>query len=257
MDPQTPLKHHRYDSLAWPVAVMENRWPAGTSTGWHSHPKGQLLYATEGVMVVDTEAGLWVVPPNRALWMTTGLQHTVSMTGDVLMRTAYIGDSLAQKLPEQSGVINVSPLLRELLIEGVRINFSTLPTGRDARLLELLVDEIRASTVLPLHLPMPKDARLRKICDSLSKMPSNVSKVSEWAASIHVSERTLHRLFTLETGMTFAQWREQARLLQALRRLAVGDKILHVALECGYGSTSAFTVMFRRHFGVTPSSFYQ
>jgi AraC-like DNA-binding protein len=250
-------KHKLYDDLAWPIVVMENRWPAGTSTGWHSHPKGQLLYATEGVMVVETAAGAWVVPPNRALWMTTGLQHTVSMTGDVLMRTAYIDEQRTPHLPAQSGVINISPLLRALLIEGARIDFSQPPSGRDARLLALLVDEFTTSAVLPLHLPMPSDARLRRICEHLRNAPADGRKAGEWAASIHVSERTLHRWFTSETGMTFSQWREQARLLQALRKLAAGDKILHVALECGYGSTSAFAAMFRRHFGVTPSSFYQ
>jgi len=250
-------KHKQYDSLAWPVVVMESRWPVGMSTGWHSHPKGQLLYATEGVMVVHTDAGSWIVPPNRALWITTGLRHTVTMAGDVLMRTAYIDAAKVTTLPHESSVINVSPLLRELLVEAVRIAFHTEPKGRDARLLELLIDEIRVSTTLPLHLPMPKDERLRSICDQLSATPSDSSNAAEWAASIHVGERTLHRLFAKETGMTFAQWREQARLLHALRGIAAGTKVIEVALDCGYGSASAFAAMFRRHFGVSPSSFYQ
>ncbi|SUY94672.1 Cupin domain [Comamonas testosteroni] len=125
-------KHKQYDSLAWPVVVMESRWPVGMSTGWHSHPKGQLLYATEGVMVVHTDAGSWIVPPNRALWITTGLRHTVTMAGDVLMRTAYIDVAKVTTLPHESSVINVSPLLRELLVEAVRIAFHTEPKGRDA-----------------------------------------------------------------------------------------------------------------------------
>ena len=251
------LKHKQYDSLAWPVVVMENRWPDGMSTGWHAHPKGQLLYATEGVMVVHTDAGSWIVPPNRALWMTTGLRHTVTMAGDVLMRTAYIDVDQVTRLPQESSVINVSPLLRELLVEAVRIAFHTEPMGRDARLLELLIDEIRVSTSLPLHLPMPQDERLRRICEQLSASPADASSAADWARSIHVGERTLHRLFAKETGMTFAQWREQARLLHALRGIAAGHKVIDVALDCGYSSASAFAAMFRRHFGVAPSSFYQ
>ncbi|MFC7207947.1 AraC family ligand binding domain-containing protein [Comamonas endophytica] len=102
-------RHKQYDNLPRPVVVMETRWPTGVSSGWHSHARGQLLYATEGIMVVHTDAGSWVVPPNRALWMLPGLRHTVTMSGDVLMRTAYIDTGKISTLPTQSGVINVSP----------------------------------------------------------------------------------------------------------------------------------------------------
>lgn len=112
-------KHPHFDHLPRPLVVMENRWPAGTSTGWHTHPTGQLLYATEGVMLVNTDAGSWVVTPNRALWMLPRLRHNVTMSGDVLIRTAYIDVAKVPTLPLDSCVMNVSPLLRELLVEAV------------------------------------------------------------------------------------------------------------------------------------------
>ena len=71
-----PKKHLDFHSHPRPLVAMENRWAAGTSTGWHSHPRGQLLYATEGVMVIHSNAGSWVVPPNRALWMVAGLRRS-------------------------------------------------------------------------------------------------------------------------------------------------------------------------------------
>ncbi|MDR2327426.1 MAG: helix-turn-helix transcriptional regulator [Acidovorax sp.] len=252
-------KHKAYDNLPCPVVVMENRWPSGLSTGWHSHPRAQLLYATEGVMVVHTEAGSWVVPPNRALWVATGLRHTVSMSGDVWMRTAYLDVDQVAQLPQASCAIHVSPLLRELLVAASQLSPHEPPEGRDARLLTLLIDEIRAAATRPLHLylPMPQDLRLRAICEALVAQPSDATSVAQWAASIHVAERSLHRLFSQQTGMTFARWREQARLLHALRKIANGDKLIDIALDCGYASPSAFTAMFRRHFGCTPSSFYQ
>ncbi|WP_353235763.1 helix-turn-helix transcriptional regulator [Diaphorobacter ruginosibacter] len=254
--PHPSLKHKMYHHLPRPVVVMENRWPAGTSTGWHSHPRGQLLYATEGVMVVHTDAGSWVIPPNRALWMVTGLRHTVTMSGDVLMRTAYIDVDKVPALPPVTCAINISPLLRELLVEAVRLSPTQEPMGRDARLLALLIDEIRVSATIPLHLPLPRDKRLRSLCEQLTTCPSSAASAADWAATLHVGERTLHRLFARELGMTFAQWREQARLLHALRRIACGDKVIDIAFDCGYASPSAFAAMFRRHFGVSPSSFY-
>lgn len=208
-------------------------------------------------MIVHSEAGSWVVPPNRALWMVAGLQHNVTMSGDVEMRTAYINASAASHLPEQTCVINVSPLLRELLVEAVRIPLDRELDARDERLVGLLIDELRVSHTIPLHLPMPGDPRLITICQSLIEQPADGSNAREWAEKIGMGERTLHRLFSQETGMTFSQWREQARLLSALREIAEGKKGIEVALNCGYSSQSAFSAMFRRHFGMSPSTFYR
>jgi len=110
---------------------------------------------------------------------------------------------------------------------------------------------------LPLHLPEPGDVRLRQICDAIMQRPADTTTVGQWASHLNVTAKTVHRLFARETGMTFAQWREQARLLFALRRLAHGERIIDIAFDCGYASQSAFTAMFRRHFGAPPSSFYQ
>lgn len=250
-------KHQDYDNLPRPLVAMENMWPAGTSTGWHSHPRGQLLYAIKGVMIVQSEAGTWVVPPNRALWMVSGLLHNVTMSGDVEMRTAYIDSNRVHGLPEQTCVINVSPLLRELLVEAVRIPLDCKIGERDERLVGLLIDEVSGSNTIPLHLPMPSDQRLMTMCHTLIGSPSNQATATEWAASMGMGERTLHRLFSQETGMTFSQWREQSRLLSALKELAAGKKGIEVALNCGYSSQSAFSAMFRRHFGVSPSAFYR
>lgn len=252
-----PNKHQNFHDLPRLLVAMENLWPAGSSTGWHSHPKGQLLYAIEGVMIVRSEGGSWVVPPNRALWMVAGLEHNVTMSGAVEMRTAYIDACAVPNLPEQSCVINVSPLLRELLIEAVKIPLNRELDARDERLVGLLIDELRVSDTIPLHLPMPGDPRLTAMCQSLIDQPANRSNAKEWAEAIAMGERTLHRLFSQETGMTFSQWREQARLLSALREIAEGKKGIEVALNCGYSSQSAFSAMFRRHFGISPYAFYR
>lgn len=252
-----PSDYLAYDQLPEPVVVMESRWAAGMSTGWHTHPRGQLLYATEGVMVIHTEAGSWVIPPNRALWMVSGLRHTVSMSGDVVMRTAYINEAQVPAMPAHNCAINVSPLLRELLVEAVRIAPGAAPSPRNTRVLDLLIDEIQVSATLPLHLPLPQDARLRRICTALMAQPADAASAAQWATSIGMAERTLHRRFAQETGMSFAQWRAQVRLLHALRRIASGDRVIDIALDCGYASHSAFAAMFKRHFGVTPTEFYR
>lgn len=239
------------------MAAMEVNYPDGASTGWHSHPRGQLLYAIAGVMTVRSAEGSWIVPPNRALWLTAGLEHDVKMSGEVKIRTVFIDATTVRHLPAKSCVIEVPPLLRELIVAAVRVPLDYRQGGRDDRLMSLLIDEVRESDVLPLHLPVPRDERIKLICDTITEDPSETSTAEQWAERLHVTAKTVHRLFVKETGMTFAQWREQTRLLFALRRLATGERIIDVAFDCGYASQSAFTAMFRRHFGKPPSEFYR
>jgi AraC-like DNA-binding protein/quercetin dioxygenase-like cupin family protein len=250
-------RHLDYHATARPMAAMEIDYPSGTSTGLHAHPRAQLLYAIEGVMIVRSAGGAWVVPPNRAVWLVAGLDHEVRMSGAVKIRTVFVDPQAAPNLPRTSCVIAVSPLLRELIVAAMRVPLDYEPDTRDDRLMRLLLDELREVDVLPLHLPLPRDARLRSICETLIAQPDDVSTAEHWARQLNVTTKTIHRLFSGETGMTFGQWRQQARLLFALERLAQGERIIDVALDSGYASQSAFTAMFRRHFGMPPSAFYR
>ncbi|WP_186083843.1 AraC family transcriptional regulator [Burkholderia gladioli] len=250
------LKHLDFHDTDRAMCAMDVNWPSGTSTGWHAHPKAQLLYAIEGVMAVRSMACSWVVPPNRALWLAAGVEHVVKMSGDVKMHTVFI-DAAAIGLPLESCVINVSPLLRELVVAAVRVPRDYSDDTQDGRLMRLLADELLTADVLPLHLPAPQDARIKSICAALVDDPANASTVGQWAATLGVTAKTVHRLFQKETGMTFGQWRDQARFLFALRQLAQGRRIIDIALDCGYSSPSAFTAMFRRYFGVPPSVFHR
>lgn len=249
-------KHLHFHDAPQAMAAMDVDYPDGASTGWHSHPRGQLLFAIEGVMVVRSAKGAWIVPPNRALWLSAGLGHEVTMSGAVKIRTVFIDAATMTQMPVESCVIAVSPLLRELIVAAVAVPLNYPDGGRDDRLMRLLVDEVRVSDTLPLHLPAPDEPRTARICQAIIETPADASTAEEWAVRLGVTAKTVHRLFSRETGMTFVQWREQARLLFALRRLALGDRIIDVAIDSGYASQSAFTAMFRRRFGKPPSRFY-
>ncbi|MFB9265293.1 AraC family transcriptional regulator [Bradyrhizobium erythrophlei] len=179
------------------------------------------------------------------------------MCGAVNIRTVFVDPRAAPNLPPSSCVFAVSPLLRELFVAAMGVPLDYAPGTRDERLMHLLLDELREIDVLPLHLPMPRDVRLRRICQALATHPDDTSTADQWASKLNVTSKTIHRLFAKETGMTFGEWRQQARLLFALERLARGERIVDVALDSGYASQSAFTAMFRKHFGVPPNAFYR
>ncbi|MGH8445677.1 MAG: helix-turn-helix domain-containing protein, partial [Solimonas sp.] len=129
--------------------------------------------------------------------------------------------------------------------------------SRAGRLMGLLIDELRTLPTLPLHLPQPGDPRLRRICEQLLRAPDDSSTATQWAQRLHVDAKTIQRLFARETGMSFGRWRQQARLLAALERLARGERVLDTALALGYASPAAFATMFKRQFGVVPSTYFQ
>jgi AraC-like DNA-binding protein/quercetin dioxygenase-like cupin family protein len=247
---------HDYQDLPRPLAAMAKDFPPGAAIERHSHPRAQLVFAVAGVMTVTTPQGIWVVPPHRALWIPARVEHAIRCSGAVAMRTLYIRPDAGTALPDRVAVVGVSPLLRELILAAVRIEPIYDEAGRDGQVMALALQELRSLPTLPLHLPMPSDPRLAHLCERIKADPANTWTVAAAAREAGVSGRTLARHFRIESGLGFAAWCRQARLLAALVRLAGGEKVTSVALDCGYDSPSAFTSMFRRHIGVPPSRYF-
>ncbi|GAB2483882.1 helix-turn-helix transcriptional regulator [Comamonas humi] len=254
----TPFSQAELDRSALPVTTRATDYPAGSSTGDHVHAlHHQLIHAVQGVMVVVAEGGQWIVPPTRGIWMPAGMVHQVRHVGEVHMRSLYVRPDAAPGLATQAQVVGISPLLRELIRAAMAVAMPYAADSRDGRLMRLLLDELQALPVLPMHLPKPADARLRRICAHLQQHPDDTATLQDWAERLQVNPKTLQRLFARDTGMGFGRWRQQARLLQALERLAQGEKVIDVALALGYDSPGAFATMFKRQFGQTPSGFFR
>jgi AraC-like DNA-binding protein/quercetin dioxygenase-like cupin family protein len=229
-----------------------------THIALHHHPdRHQLVYAETGVLVVMAGHGRWVVPSTRAIWMPAGMGHAVNCVGQVRMRSLYILPQAIARPPVQASAVSVTPLLAALIHDAAQVPQPYTQDSRDGRLMRLILDELQTLPVLPLHLPEPRDARLRKIGQRLQTHPDDASTLQDWAARLKIDVKTIQRLCQRELGMTFGQWRQQARLLRALERLAVGEKVIDVALALGYDSPSAFATMFKRRFGQTPSQFFR
>jgi AraC-like DNA-binding protein len=239
-----------------PVTALGIDYEAREEVRPHRHDVCQLIYAIRGVMVVSTSAGQWILPATRAVWMPAHIEHSIRMVGQVGMRTLYIQPSVARGLPTQCAVVAVSALLRELILEATKIALPYRMRSRDGRLMHLLLDEIVQMQALPLSLPSTSDPRLRVIESAIMRHPDEQTTAVQWARRLGVDPKTIHRLFQRETGLSFARWRQQARLLRALEMLAQGERIIDIALEVGYRSPTAFSTMFQRQFGCSPSEFF-
>ncbi len=207
-------------------------------------------------MWVKTAEGDWVVPPSRAVWVPAGVEHAIEMTGTVLVQTLYLSAHLSGKLPKRCCAVNVSPFLRELIRHTVTLGFLDKRVPVHARLVGVLLDQLRVLPTIPLQLPWPADERAQRAAAWVREHLDDPDPTRQVARRAALSIRTLERLFQKETGLTFGKWRQQLRLLQALRLLAAGRPVTAVALDVGYESPSAFIVMFKRTLGVTPHRYF-
>ena len=238
-----------------PAAAMAAEFADGEVGTRHCHRRAQFLFGLTGIMTVITDGGSWAVAPQQALWIPPGIMHQTRCWGAVSLRTLYIEPDAAAGLPLTCQLMEVSPLLRELVNEAVTLPVEYNVKGRDGRIIDLILVEIGRTPVLARSAPMPRDRRLARICEALLRNPGDNQGIDHWARYGGLGRRTLTRLFRQETDMSFAQWRQQIRLMEALSRLTAGEAVTNVALDLGYDSPSAFSAMFRRTMGLSPRDY--
>jgi AraC-like DNA-binding protein/quercetin dioxygenase-like cupin family protein len=239
------------------VRSLAVNYRAGVRLDEHTHEWPQLVYAARGVMTVEVADAAWIVPAHRAVWVPAEVPHSVVMTGNVSMRTLYVSPVLTDGLPRACQTIEVSPLLRELILETVRMEMLHCDRPGDARLIAVMLDQLAAVKAAPLRLPMPSHPRLRSIAERLRTVPLEDTSLELVSKLANLSARTVERVFSTETGLTFVRWRQRMRMLHALKLLADNEPVTRIALAVGYQSPSAFIAAFKRELGVTPTQYFQ
>jgi AraC-like DNA-binding protein len=259
--PSDDLSRRHRERLDWlerangPIVALPSEYPDGYTVPEHSHSRSQLLHALTGVVLVRTQYGRWMVPPDHAMWIPAGIRHEVDMLGNVSMRSVYVAPDAIEGLPERLRVVGVSDLMRSLIVEAVGLPDEARLSTRGDLLLTLLLHEIPEMPERPLGLPFPADPRIAALCRRFVAAPSPHATIDEWAEAVGMSRRTFTRSFQRQTGLSLSTWRQQALLFAALPRLADGEPVTRVALDLGYDSVPAFTTMFKRMLGTAPRGY--
>jgi len=244
------------DSVSRPVIALS---ATSVTKDWenarHQHRKAQLIYSARGILNCEIEDGVWIVPPQCAIWIPGDLPHSARGTGETECYCLFVEPDAAPDLPKTCCTISVSPLLRELLLKAAGIPELYALGGREDRLIATLLDELATAPVEDLHLPMPRDPRLRSLAEMMLIAPTDKTSKADWATRIGMSERSMSRLLLHEIGMSFGRWRRQLHVILALQRLTKGDSVQTVALELGYENASGFVTMFRKAMGKPPARY--
>jgi AraC-like DNA-binding protein len=235
------------------VSSLAREYPRGHDVPEHAHGSDQLIYASRGIMNVASGQSSWVIPPHFGLWIPARTMHRIHMPQPVSMRTLYLRRGSA-KLAPGCKVLHVGALLRELIIEIVRVRSLRTRNRTECALQQLLVTELRRASPMPVSVIMPKDPRALAVAQTVFENPADPPSLRSMCASAGVSVRTLQRVFQRDLGTNFESWRRQLRLTKAIELLVSGCAVKEVAYSVGYRQPSAFVALFRATFGAAPKT---
>ncbi|MEG2878239.1 MAG: helix-turn-helix transcriptional regulator [Comamonas sp.] len=216
----------------------------------HRHRKGQLVLALHGSVTCEVPQGMWMVPPQHGVWIPGGMPHSNRATENARICFLFI-EPAAARMPEQCCTLAISALLRELIL-----HLAAAGEAGSARVEALLLELLVTAPVEQLYLPVSDHAKIRRMARCLTKDPSDRTSLAQWAQRLAMSERSLARLVTQETGLTFGRWRQQLHILVALRQLSEGATVQQVAGNLGYDSVTAFITMFKKALGQPPGRYF-
>jgi AraC-like DNA-binding protein/quercetin dioxygenase-like cupin family protein len=239
--------------------VLAKQHARGTLLPAHQHRTGQLVYAVSGVMLVETSASHWTIPPQRALWIPPQQPHAIRMLSRTEMRTIYVQPSLIKQCKgfirqDEVHAIVASPLVKELVL-----CLFDERHGRDTHQLmaRLLLHTLCEAESLATELPMPTDERLRRAVTTLIATNNWNLPMQELASVAAMSERSFTRHFSAEVGLSFRVWKQRARIAASLDLLAAHRSIKHIAHAMGFANPAAYVASFRELLGCTPNVFRQ
>lgn len=247
-----PQYRRNLDDAPRKVAALAQALKAGHSIPLHMHRRAQVLYAVAGIMRVETAEAVWILPPARALWLPSRWPHAVAMRSAVEMRTIYVDPAACANLPQHPVLVEISGLLRELILTLLEEPAAYDENGRGGLTASLILSELARLRERRLDVPMPRDPRALRVARALLDNSSIDYDLDRWATEAGASRRTLARIFRGETGLGFAEWRARLRAIDGLARLSDGASVAETAKAVGYASPSAFSAMIHRLLGQPP-----
>lgn len=234
------------------VSALAYEYPAQARVPDHAHGSDQLIYAIQGIMEVSSGRTIWTIPPQFALWIPARTFHRIRMIGEVRMRTLYFRPGVVSRRPLGSSLIYVAPLLRELIIEAVRLRRLRLRRPLECALRDLLSAQLANATAAPISLTMPSEARALAVAQEIVRNLADTRPLANLCAEAGVGVRTVQRIYRKELGIDIDTWRRQVRLTRAVELLVAGRSVKEVSFTVGYRQSSAFVEAFRGLFGSTP-----
>jgi AraC-like DNA-binding protein len=243
------------EQLPAPIFFRTASMPADAAYPVHRHAWGEFVYSFSGVMEVKVGDRQYLAPSQYGLWLPPNVQHQGLNRYEACHCSLYVSEPFSSLLPDTTCALMISPLVRGLL-EHLRQHPARVPYSEEhARLLRVLVDQLASAECAGSYLPTSNDPLISQVLDIIEAEPGDTRSLAELASAVHTTERTLMRRCQRDLGMSLAEWRQRLRVVKAMPLLEAGGKVESIALDLGYGSSSAFIAMFRRLMHITPDEY--
>lgn len=250
-----PLPLPDIDELPSDIYFRYDEFDAGSHSPSHRHPWGQLNYASHGVMELEVDGQRFLSPPQYAVWVPPGREHSCYNRQAIVYRSLYVSAELSRKLPASPCTLAISDILKAILSDFASREVKIPQSDADRRLADVVMDQLQAAKPSDDYLPYARSPALSEVLSALQAEPGDNRTLAQWAEQVHSTERTLARCCQRELGMSFGEWRQRLRFLAAIEALASGEGVQQIAFNLGYSSPSAFISMFRRLSGTTPEQY--
>lgn len=220
----------------------------------HGDECARLLVLLSGVVALEADHIQLALSPQRAAWLPARTAHRLDCRQDAIVRELRV-EPVPPGMPTDLRGVEPTTLLLALL-EDMDAEDARVPVyGRHEAAVALLLDEIAHLRCFQTSTRLPRDPRLRRICQAILEDPANGRQIDDWACAAGLSRRALTRLCRVELGEGLAAWRQQVRVKAAAAHLARGVPVSRAANHVGYNSVGNFSRTFRRMLGVHPSRF--
>lgn len=247
------MSHHELDRSAWRIGT--NQFSVEDRVEWESHVHlefHELLWGCSGALTVETDEGFFAIPGVLGLWIPAGVSHRVIAAAGTTFRCTFVAH-VVDAVDTAVTAVAIPDVVRALLDRlEASPRLTETPRAHAEELVLELLDPIEIATI---DLPLPADGRTRAVAEALLADPADSRGLDDWGRIVGSSPRNLSRLFTAETGLSFARWRTRARLRRSIEWLAANESVTSVARRSGYATPSAFVQAFRREIGLTPGEF--
>jgi AraC-type DNA-binding domain-containing proteins len=241
------------------IHMIANSYRKGVRLDTHMHREAQLVYAARGTMQVTTPKGRWLVPPDRAVWVPALFEHAIDVLADIEMRTLYFDLAWLKREARSeepgggirgAGVAAVAPGDPGAVRRPQHARATAL-------LIKLAMLELHQAEDSATFIPLPHEPRCRRAADIVLSDPTGAHEIETLAREVGTSARTLSRLFSAETQLSFKSWCQRARVAAAIEKLSTDANVSvkQLASDLGYASVPAFSHAFRQVTGKTPTEF--
>ncbi len=228
---------------------------------WLTFPSHYLLYAATGAFRLEVAQTQWLLPPQRAAWIAADVPIRVTIQAPVTSSSVLFAKGSIPTPAFDCRVFAISPLAREMIRYAMRWGADRDPQDKIADRFFLSLAEIcreLAATADQFWLPRARSDELKRALAYTVEHMAAEPNFTDVASIAAVSERTLARRFAEETNMTWRQFLQRARMIQAMELLAATDaKVIETALATGFNSVSAFNHAFKSFTGETPTQYRQ